>query len=89
MGMVAAKAHQKGSTKSANRPSTVKTIQNIFFCIEGIVRCWAAGGCGKLSSFARLDSRGRLSPHKANRTAEAAVATRADYLDCVWRGVKN
>ena len=43
MGMVAAKAHQKGSTKSANRPSTVKTIQNIFFCIEGIVRCWAAG----------------------------------------------
>lgn len=35
--MVAARAHQKGSTKSANKPSTVKTIQNIFFCIEGIV----------------------------------------------------
>jgi hypothetical protein len=62
---VAAKAHQKGSTKSANRPSTVKTIQNIFFCIEGIVRRFD-GRCvdrDRPSSFARLDSRGRLSPH--------------------------
>ncbi len=40
--MVAARAHQKGSTKSANKPSTVKTIQNIFFCIEVIVRRWGA-----------------------------------------------
>ncbi len=51
--MVAAKAHQKGSMKSANRPSTVKTIQNIFFCIEVIVRRWE-GEC--------VD-RERLSPH--------------------------
>jgi len=59
--MVAAKAHQKGSTKSAKRPRTRKTIQKIFFCIGGIV-----GVLEQVkgeSSFARLDSRGRLSLH--------------------------
>ncbi len=35
--MVAAQAHQKGSTKSASSPSTAKTIQNIFFSIGAIV----------------------------------------------------
>ena len=36
--MVAAQAHQKGSTKSATSLSSMKTIQNIFFCIEAILR---------------------------------------------------
>ena len=36
--MVAAQAHQKGSTKSATSPSSMKTIQNIFFCIGAILR---------------------------------------------------
>jgi hypothetical protein len=35
---VAAQAHQKGSTKSASSPSSVNTIQNIFFCIGPILR---------------------------------------------------
>ena len=35
--MVAAQAHQKGSKISATNPSSMKTIQNIFFCIEAIV----------------------------------------------------
>jgi hypothetical protein len=35
--MVAAQAHQKGSNKSATSPSSVKTIQNIFFCMGTIV----------------------------------------------------
>ncbi len=56
MGMVAAKAHQKGSTKSANSPSTIKTIQNIFFCIGGIVGVLEGGRVDR-------DSRGRLSKH--------------------------
>ena len=63
MGMVAKKAHQKGSTKSARRPRTKKTIQKIFFCIGGIVGVLRRRR-ERLSSFARLDSRGRLSPHK-------------------------
>jgi hypothetical protein len=36
--MVAAQAHQKGSMKSASSPSSMKTIQNIFFCIGSILR---------------------------------------------------
>jgi hypothetical protein len=32
--MVAAQAHQKGSTTSASSPNSVKAIQNIFFCME-------------------------------------------------------
>ncbi len=35
--MVAAQAHQKGSKKSATSPSSTKIIQNIFFCIGGIL----------------------------------------------------
>jgi hypothetical protein len=35
--MVAAQAHQKGSRKSATTPSSMKTIQNIFFCMRTIV----------------------------------------------------
>jgi len=35
--MVAAQAHQKGSRKSATSPSSMKTIQNIFFCTRAIV----------------------------------------------------
>jgi hypothetical protein len=35
--MVAAQAHQKGSKKSATSPSSMKTIQNIFFCMGTIV----------------------------------------------------
>jgi len=35
--MVAAQAHQKGSTKSATSPSSIKTIQKIFFCIGAIL----------------------------------------------------
>jgi hypothetical protein len=35
--MVAAQAHQNGSTTSASSPNTVKTIQNIFFCIGAIL----------------------------------------------------
>ena len=35
---MAAQAHQKGSTKSASSPSSMKTIQNIFFCIGAILR---------------------------------------------------
>ena len=31
--MVAAQAHQKGSRTSASNPTSVKTIQNIFFCM--------------------------------------------------------
>jgi hypothetical protein len=34
---VAAQAHQKGSRKSATSPSSMKTIQNIFFCMGTIV----------------------------------------------------
>ncbi len=34
MGMVAARAHQMGSRKSASRPSTVKVIQKIFRSIR-------------------------------------------------------
>ena len=37
MGMVAKKAHQNGSRKSASRPSKIKVSQNIFFCIGKIV----------------------------------------------------
>ena len=35
--MVAAQAHQNGSTKSATSPNSMKTIQNIFFCIVAIL----------------------------------------------------
>jgi hypothetical protein len=35
--MVAAQAHQKGNKKSATSPSSMKTIQNIFFCMGTIV----------------------------------------------------
>ena len=38
MGKVAAQAHQNGSMISATSPSRMKAIQNIFFCMEGIVR---------------------------------------------------
>ena len=38
--MVAAQAHQKGSKKSATSPSSMKTIQNIFFCMGTIVVAW-------------------------------------------------
>ena len=46
--MVAAQAHQKGSKKSATSPSSVKTIQNIFFCIGRILR-YGATGTGAMS----------------------------------------
>jgi hypothetical protein len=56
---VAAKAHQKESTKSANRPSSRKTIQNIFFCIGVIVRVLAsARGVGQAVELRSTDGRG-------------------------------
>jgi hypothetical protein len=36
--MVAAHAHQNGSRTSASRPSSMKTVQNIFFCMGAILR---------------------------------------------------
>jgi hypothetical protein len=44
--MVAAQAHQKGSRTSASNPTSVKTIQNIFFCME-VYECKR---CSSLSS---------------------------------------
>lgn len=45
MGNVAAQAHQNGSMISATSPSRMKAIQNIFFCMEGIVRVITALAC--------------------------------------------
>ena len=39
--MVAAQAHQNGSRTSASSPSSMKTVQKIFFCMGAILRAGA------------------------------------------------
>ena len=63
--MVAARAHQKGSRTSATNPSSMKMIQNIFFCIGRIVAFWLSWGA-TAATIVELRSTGqprRLSLH--------------------------
>jgi len=61
MGMVAAQAHQKGSTKSASRPNRAKMIQNIFLCMRLIV---ANAEFGVVSQF-EIQNRSDLASSRA------------------------
>ncbi len=90
--MVAAKVHQNGSRKSASRPSSRKTVQNIFLCIGAIAG--VLPGCGRRAglSFALpgLDSvllesllMQQIQRIRQNRAAECPQVQQQHMVDVV------